>query len=102
MSTPPPVQSRFIHAVSFASLMLQVCDHLFPGQKLFALSADQRRIVDNETRALLLQARWIVESKGFAESFAIPQVGGELAPAGTVLGEKPSEAKAPERSGHYA
>ncbi len=98
MATPPPLQSRFLHAAHYASLVFQVTDHLFPGQKFFGLSADQRRIVDNETTNVLLQARWKVESKGFAESFAFPQVGGEEAPSGTVLGEKPAEGPA----GHYA
>ena len=102
MSTPPPVQSRFVHAVSFASLMLQVSEHVFPDQKLFSLSADQRRIVDNETRYLLLQARWATESKAFAEYFGTPLTTVEMVPEGTVLGEKPPEPKATERPGQYA
>jgi hypothetical protein len=81
------LQPRFVHAASFASLMLQVSEHLFPDHKFFALSQDQRRIVQNETQNLLVQARWAVESKGFAELFAMPQVGAEMAPADTVLGD---------------
>ncbi len=89
----------FVHAAHYASLWLQVTEHLFPGQKLFALSQDQRRIVDNETRNLLLQAKWIVDSQAFAEQFAAPPVGVPEAPAGTILGQKPPEVKAP---GQYA
>ena len=92
------LSGRFVHAAQYAALMLQVTDHLFPGQKFFALSLDQRRILDSETRALLTQARWVVDSKAFAETFATLQTGGELAPAGTVLGDPPP---APERPGHY-
>lgn len=83
----PMVQARLLHAASFASLMIQVSEHLFPQQKLFELSADHRRIVTTETQNLLLQARWIVESKGFAEQFAVAQLGGEMAPGDTVLGD---------------
>lgn len=89
----------FVHASLYASLILQVTEHLFPEQKFFALSQDQRRIVDNETANLLLQARWKADSKVFAEFFAAPQVGVPEAPKETVLGEKPPEPKAP---GQYA
>lgn len=94
MPAPPPLQSKLVHAYCFASLTIQVSEHLFPGEKLFALSADQRRIVDTETQNLMLQARWKVESKGFADLFAVPQVGVEKTPAGTVLGDPvvPSDA----------
>jgi hypothetical protein len=97
MATPTP-QPRFMHAASFASLMLQVSEHLFPQQKLFELSQDQRRIVLNETQNLLVQARWAVESKGFAEQFATPLVGAEMAPAGTILGDPLPKSS----GGHYA
>ena len=76
----------FVHAAHYASLWLQVTEHLFPGQKLFALSQDQRRIVNNETRILLLQARWEVDSRGFAEHFGIAQAGGIEAPSDITLG----------------
>lgn len=83
----------FVHAAHYASLWLQVTDHLFPGQKLFALSQDQRRIVDNEARLLLWQAKTVVDSQAFAEQFAAPQPGVPEAPAGTILGQKPPEAR---------
>ena len=86
MAYPSPSGS-FVHAAHYASLLLQVSEHLFADQKLFALSSDQRRIVGNETRNLLLQARWEVESKGFVEQFAIAQVGVEKAPPEAVLGD---------------
>jgi hypothetical protein len=79
--------------------MLQVSEHLFPDQKLFALSPDQRRIVQNETQNLLVQARWAVESKGFAELFSMPQAGVEMAPAETVLGDPPPRSSG--TSGHF-
>ncbi len=96
---PQQLQPRFLHAASFASLMLQVSEHLFPDQKLFALSPDQRRILANETSNLLLQARWAVENKGFAELFATPQMGVEMAPADTSLGDPPTKPSGP--SGHF-
>jgi len=84
----------------YASLSIQVSEHLFPDQKLFALSPDQRRIVNNETQALLVQARWVVDSKAFADNFATVQVGGGPdAPKDTVLGEKTPEGRHP---GQYA
>ena len=95
----PLLQSRLMHAAVFASLQLDVTEHLFPGQKIFSLSQDQRRIVANETQGLLLQSRWAVESKGFAELFAAPPTGMEMAPAGTILGEPFAPAKG---AGHYA
>ena len=93
----------FVHAASYASLMLQVAEHLFPDQKLFSLSAEQRRIASNETEFLLYQARLRVDSKQFAEYFATPQPTPEMAPEGTVLGRevpkpKPQE---PDTKGHY-
>lgn len=94
----PMLQARFMHAAIYASLMLDVSEHLFPDRKFFALSADQRRIVDNETANLLVQARWRVESKGFADLFAVPQLGVEVAPPGTVLGE-PLSSQAPQKPG---
>lgn len=83
----PILQARFIHAASFAGLMLQVGEHLFPDTKFFALSPDQRRIVTNETQNLLVQARWAIENKAFAQLFSTPQVGAEMAPADTVWGD---------------
>jgi len=86
----------FVHAALYSQLVLQVSEHLFPDQKLFALSPDQRRIVNNETSNLLLQARWAVDSKAFADHFATVQVGGGPdAPQGTVLGSPVVEGKAP-------
>jgi hypothetical protein len=97
---PKQLQPRFLHAASFASLMLQVSEHLFPDQKLFALSPDQRRIVASETQNLLVQARWVVESRGFAELFATPQAGVDMAPDDTSLGDTPQRPTGPH--GHYA
>jgi hypothetical protein len=96
---PKQLQPRFLHAASFASLMLQVSEHLFPDKKLFDLSPDQRRIVGNETSNLLLQARWAVENKGFAELFATPQGGVEMAPDDTMLGDPLPRPSGP--SGHF-
>jgi len=83
---PPIVQGRFVAAAQYASLTLQVCEHLFPDQKLFGLSQDQRRILADETDNLLLQARWRIETRVFADKFAWTQHGAEMAPPGTVLG----------------
>jgi hypothetical protein len=94
------LQPRFLHAAAFASLMLEVSQHLFPQHKIFELSPDQRRMVVNETQNLLLQSRWAVESKGFAELFATPLVGGEMAPDSTMLGDSPP--KPASSGGHYA
>ena len=80
-------QGRFAAAAQFASLLLQVSQHLFPDRKYFDLTPDQRRMLDNETSILLLQARWRIESKAFADYFASP--GNDPAPAGTILGEHP-------------
>ncbi len=92
-----------LHAAQFASLMLQTCEHLFPGQKLFQLSEDQRRVLANETRVLLLRARWIVDSKEFAEQLASPLAALPEAPAGTVLGRPlPASATPKPPSGQYA
>ena len=101
---PPPshAQGRFVAAAQYASLTLQVCEHLFPGKKLYDLSPDQRRMLINETEILLLQARWRVECHAFAEHFAIPQAGVEMAPPGTVLGEPPPALRAEVKSpGQY-
>jgi hypothetical protein len=83
---PPIVQGRFVAAAQYASLTLQVCEHLFPDLKIFGLSQDQRRILADETDNLLLQARWRIETKVFADKFAWNQSGVEMAPPGTVLG----------------
>lgn len=80
------LQPRLLHAAAFASLMLDVSQHLFRDRTLFDLTPDQRRIVATETQNLLTQARWTVESKAFADLFAVPCTG-ESAPPGTVLGE---------------
>jgi len=85
----------FVHAAHYAELLLRVGEHLFPGEKFFSLSQDQRRIVDNETSNLLVYSRWKVDSLGFAEHFAQKLIGGEEAPAGIVLGN-PLEAPSPE------
>lgn len=99
MATPPPLQTRFSHAVEYASVLLQMVGHVYPGKGFTELSPDQRRIVANEAEQLLVQARWRVESAQFAEWFATPQTPPQSAPAGTVLGEKPVEGKPP---GQYA
>jgi hypothetical protein len=83
------LQGRFVAAAQYASLELSLCTHLFPNRPLFQLSQDERRMLLNETDILLLQARWRIESRWFAEHFAQPQTGVEMAPAGTILGEKP-------------
>jgi hypothetical protein len=81
------LSGSFTHAALYALLLLQVGEHLFPGQRLFDLPPDKRRIVDMETGNLLLQFRWRVESRAFAGS---PDPNSEPAPAGTVLGSRPS------------
>lgn len=101
MAYPQPSGS-FVHAALYSSLLLQVSQQLFPSQPFFDLAPDKRRIVDTETGNLLLQARWKVDSQGFAEFFGQqppPQAGGPEAPAGTILGTKPPESKHP---GQYA
>ncbi len=94
-------QGSFVHAASYASLLLQVTEHLFPGQKIFSLSEDQRRILDNETTNLLVRARWKADSRAFAEQFATPLANVEMVPAGTVLGAEVPKPKEPERPGGY-
>jgi hypothetical protein len=74
-------------------MMLRVTEHLFPDVKFFSLSVDQRRMVINETQNLLVQARWTVESKTFADLFSVAPIGVEMAPLGMVLGEPPPDAK---------
>ena len=92
----------FVHAAIYSQLLLQVSHQLFPAQPFFDLSPDKRRIVDQEAGNLLLQARWKVDSQGFAAFFgqpAPPQAGSQEASAGTVLGAPAAEGKAP---GQYA
>ena len=91
----------FVHAALYAQLQIQVSEHLFPEEKLFSLSADQRRIVTNETNALLLQSRWQADSKAFAEQFAGPLAGMPEAPEGTVLG-RPVGSSGSSVPGNYA
>jgi hypothetical protein len=90
----------FVHSAFYASVFLQMTQHLFPDQRFPALSPDQRRIVGNETNLLLLHSRQAMDSRWFAEYFATPQ-GPEApeAPEGTILGTKVPDAKAP---GQYA
>jgi len=83
------LQGRFVAAAQYVSTLLQVCSHLFPDRPFFQLSPEQRRILANETNYLLLQARWTIESKWYAEHFAQQQPGVEMAPPGTILGERP-------------
>jgi hypothetical protein len=91
----------FVHAALYAQLMIQVSEHLFPDQKLLSLSPDQRRMLQSETNNLLLQARWQVDSKGFADLFAIAQAGAPPdADPKTVLG-RPAPASNSSSSGHY-
>jgi hypothetical protein len=85
----------FVHAALYSQLMLQVSQHLFPQQPFFDLSQDKRRIVDNETANLMLQARWKVDSKAFADSFAAPLAGVPEAPQGTILGSPVAESPMP-------
>src|SRR5258705_13635148 len=90
----------FVHAALYSQLVLQVSQQLFPSQPFFDLSPDKRRIVNNETSNLLVQSRWVVDSKAFADHFATAQVGGGPdAPQGTVLGSPVAEIKVP---GQYA
>ena len=92
----------FVHAALYSQLVLQVSQQLFPQQPFFDLSQDKRRIVDQEAGNLLLQARWKLDSQGFAAFFAQPapdQVAGKEAPQGTVLGTPPADIKVP---GQYA
>lgn len=99
MAEVPPLQSNLVHAALYASLTLQVSQQLFPASTFFALSEDQRRIVNNETQTLLLRSRWNVESTSFADTFAIPQATVPTAPEGTVLGRPaPSTGSG---GGHY-
>lgn len=93
----------FVHSALYAQLMIQVSGQLFPEQTFFALSADQRRIVQAETSNLLLQARWQVDSKAFADLFAVAQAGGQEAPPGTILGRANSSPSAspPAKGGDY-
>ncbi len=88
----------FVHAALYSQLVLQVSQHMFPQQPFFDLSQDKRRIVDQEAGNLLLQSRWKLDAKGFAEFFAQPapgQVPGSEAPQGTVLGIPLAEDKPP-------
>jgi len=92
----------FVHAALYSQLVLQVSQHLFPTQQFFDLSQDKRRIVDQEAGNLLLQARWKLDSQGFAGFFAQPAPAGGQgaeAPQGTVLGSPPADIKVP---GQYA
>ncbi len=92
----------FLHATLYSSLLLQVSQQLFPAQPFFDLSPDKRRIVDQEAGNLLLQSKWKVDSRGWAEFFgqpAPPQPGAEAAAPGTVLGEPPAPGRPP---GQYA
>ena len=92
----------FLHATLYSLLLRQVSREQFPAQPFFDLSPDKRRLVDQEAGKLLLQAKWKVDSQGFAEFFSQPmppQAGGNEAPAGTILGERPPE---PKRPGQYA
>jgi hypothetical protein len=87
MDKMPPLQPHLIHAAAYSSLFLQMLGHLFPEQKVSALSEDERRIVQNETDILLMRSRWRLESVVFANTFGIPQQPREnVAPADTVLG----------------
>ena len=95
------LQGRFVAAAQYASVHLQLCSHLFPGRTILQLSPDERRILLNETDNLLLQGRWRIESRYFAEHFATPQVGVEVAPAGTILGERPGAAPTAKVPGQY-
>jgi hypothetical protein len=89
MPTPTVPQARFLASAAYASLELQMVGQLFAGKTYFELSPDQRRILSNETDNLLLRSRWRIESRTFAEHFAIVQFGVEVAPPETVLGEAP-------------
>ena len=91
-----------VHSLLYSSLLLQVSQHLFPAQPFFQLSPDQRRIVDTEAGNMLLQSKWKMDSRGWAEFFGQPapqQPGAEAAAPGTVLGEPPAAGRPP---GQYA
>jgi hypothetical protein len=94
-------QDRFLAAAAYSALLLQISQQLFQ-KPFFGLGQDERRIVDNETSNLLLQSRWKIESRGFADFFATLQVGGDPAPRGTVLGDPPAQqAQTPGHPGQY-
>ena len=85
MSTP--IQPRFVHASHYASLLLQVSEHLYAGQTFFSLAQEHRINVHNQTHQLLMMARWQVESLGFATIFAAQPTGPfAFAPAEQSLG----------------
>jgi hypothetical protein len=101
------VSASFVHAALHAFLQVQLCEHLFPQKRPFELSQDQRRILVQETNNVLLQAKWQVNSTGFAAHFAGLLTDLPEAPPETILGEKlsPSEnpppASPPKSRGDY-
>lgn len=103
MTTPPPAQTRLTHAAEYATFLLRMTEHVFPGKHYTELSNDQRLLVVTAADQLLLHARWHVESAAFATLFAT--VGGQEppAPGGTVLGDvlKAGEPPAAEQPGGY-
>ncbi len=101
MPTPPALQTRFLHAIEYSRLILQMAAFLYPGATWDALSTDQRSAAAVAADELLTNARWRLESAAFATSFASPPLEGELqpAPAGTVLGNKLPLDEAAEAAG---
>jgi hypothetical protein len=94
------LQGRFVAAAQYTSVHLQLCSQLYPGRSILQLSQDERRILINETDYLLLQSRWRIESQWFAEHFATPQSGVEMAAPGTILGERPGASPQPNPGGY--
>jgi hypothetical protein len=95
------LQGRFVAAAQYASVLLQMLPQLFAGQTWLALTDDQRRVLFEETSNVLLRSKWVIESKAFADKFALQPQGVEMAPPGTVLGDPAPVPKGPTQTGGY-
>jgi hypothetical protein len=96
------LQGRFVAAAQYASVLLQMLPQIFPGQPWLALTDDQRRVLFDETSNVLTRSKWVIESKAFADKFALQPQGVEMAPPGTVLGDPvPNPATAAKVPGQY-
>ncbi len=90
MTTVPPLQTTYIHAVEYARLFLEMIDHTFPGQKYITLTEHQCQMVRDATDNLLTVSKWRVESSQFSATFEVlPPPHLQPRPDGIGLGSAP-------------
>jgi hypothetical protein len=71
--TSPSFQATIVDAAAYASVFLQMAEHLFPDRSVRELSEDDRSTAHKETDQLLVRSKWRLESSEFTDPFMRPR-----------------------------